>query len=262
VPLVTQAELVPNALGENVFTVNVGPNREGQILARFVVAELRASKVAMITDGRLASLAALSEAFSREFAKAGGKRVEPFAYKRKDAQEKTSADLGVDVKRMQPDAVVYLGTAADLGNVRRLLQNAGVKAPLLFGGGANQLAALLADRDASDGVYCATAYVHNVDTAQNQGFALVFRERFHEAPDIHAALAYDGIRLLLEALSRADSLNGAGVRAKLADPDFRFESLTGQLSFDSHHLARRAAFIISLHNGEARIIKRYEAEEK
>src|SRR5262249_51762187 len=92
-------------------------------------------------------------------------------------------------------------------------------------------------------------------------FVKSFEERFGKPPGVHAALAYDGARLLFDALRRAQTWNGARLRDELAKTD-NFESLTGPLSFASNQIVRRTVLLVRL-NGTAIVVeKRYEPEEK
>ncbi len=87
-------------------------------------------------------------------------------------------------------------------------------------------------------------------------FAKRYREAFHEEADVHAAVAYEGIKLLYEAMVRGkDALTQLRVRdelKKLKDVN----GLTGPLSFTEQRQLRRPAFVMRLDDGGTKIAKR------
>src|SRR5581483_4629601 len=155
------------------------------------------------------------------------------------------------LKKANPQAVLLAGTAADLGRLRaRLGEKSSV--PLLFGGDAENLAALQADREAGEGVYLATPYVADAGVPQGQEFAKKYQERFHELPDLYAGLAYDSARLLFEGMRRAKSTPAGKAREELPKID-HFDSLTGPLAVNpDDHYARRPVFVVRLQDRQAK----------
>jgi ABC-type branched-subunit amino acid transport system substrate-binding protein len=138
-----------------------------------------------------------------------------------------------------------------------------VPGALILAGGEEHLAALQADREAGNGLYLATTYVTDGATPQNQSFARDYQERFHEAPDVNAALAYDGVRLLLEAARRVGVPTPSQVRTEVAGfMSAGFDSLTGTLTFDQNHSARRPLYVGRLQDGQLKVIKRYDPDAR
>jgi len=60
------------------------------------------------------------------------------------------------------------------------------------------------------------------------------------APDAHAALAYDGARILFDAIVRAGTTDGAKVRDALAQTK-DFNGVTGMISMDANRNAVKPA---------------------
>src|SRR5207253_49326 len=111
-------------------------------------------------------------------------------------------------------------------------------------------------------VYAATAYLAGATVPANQEFVKKYQERFQEKPDIHAALAYDGIRLLLDALRRAQPMQPPKIRAELGQTQEAFPSLTGPLTFDRDRVVHRPIFVVRVVRGEPKIVKTSDAEGK
>ena len=80
-----------------------------------------------------------------------------------------------------------------------------------------------------------------------------------EEPDAQAALTYDATRMLLEAIRKAETIDGKKIRDTLAE--MTFEGLTGPIKFSPDRRAVRAAFVVEWKDGPVRV-KRYDPEEK
>ncbi len=95
-------------------------------------------------------------------------------------------------------------------------------------------------------------------TGRAQDFARKYQEQFKEAPDLAAASAYDGARLLFEAMRRAKSTEAKPLREALTGFE-NFDSLTGPLTIDKEdHGARRPVFVVRREEGRPKVVKRYD----
>jgi branched-chain amino acid transport system substrate-binding protein len=280
VPLVTSAGIRRPADSNFLFSTGLTPQAQGQALARFVAEKLHKDKVAVLVANSGDVWDALAEAFS---AKLGKERVKRWRFqsesdlaeqmKKPGAGDGTAlerkretdfVDLARQVQEEAPQAVLVVGSAADFVKLRTALHKAGLAAavPFLLGGGEENLQDLQGSAQAKEAVYLATAFFldDNTPRAQEiarsspraQQFAAEYRERFGDAPDVHAALAYDSARLLFEAMRRAKTLDGEKIREALADLT-DFETLTGPLS-------RRPALIVLLKEGRPSVVEVYTPE--
>lgn len=250
VPLVAQSGLPPAAVNDYTFSSSISPARRGQALARYATQELKISRVALAADSRSAYATACADAFMKEMAAAVTPRLDY-----KDQAE--FVDWVSRVGKARPQGLFLAGSASDLARLRAELRKPGVELPVLFAGGEGSLSALLADPEGGHGVFVLTPYLADADTAQNQEFVRAYRERFHEAPDAYAALAYDGARLLFDALRRAKGQAAGKLREELTGVT-DFDSLTGPVALDrKDHQARRPVFVVEALDGKAVQRKRY-----
>jgi branched-chain amino acid transport system substrate-binding protein len=281
VPLVTSTGVRGPADSNFLFGTGLTPQTQGQALARFVAGQLHKDKVAVLVANPGAVWDALAEAFS---AKLGKERVKRWSYqsesdlaeqmKKPNAGDGTAlerkretdfADLARRVQEEAPQAVLVIGSAADFVKLRTALHKAGLApaVPFLLGGGEENLQDLQGSGQAKEAVYLATAFFLDDSTPRAQEiakswpraqqFAAAYRERFGEAPDVHAALAYDSARLLFEAMRRAKTLESEKIQEQLADLK-DFETLTGPLS-------RRPALIVLLKESRPSLVEVYTPGE-
>jgi branched-chain amino acid transport system substrate-binding protein len=258
VPLVSPGGPPGRPASEYAFRTGLSPAFKGQILARFAADELKAPAAAVLVnslEGRSPSANAVSAAaaagFSREFRARGGKVAGEWTYR--TPQELRS--LADRLRAGPAPAVMVAGAPADLA----ALGHAGLdpKVPLLFAG-SMEATNPFNNEPVDNVVYLATAFVPDAATPRAVDFARKYGDRFGEAPDAHAALAYDSARLLFEAIGRAGTTDGPKVREALAGIT-NFESLTGPCSWGEDQWLVRPGFIVRREKGRAGPAKRYEA---
>src|SRR5438552_11492026 len=253
VALVTPAELPPDGLGENVFSVNAGLAAQGLALAQFVKQDLKdVDRVAVLVDSRQSPSTTVAAVFSKELARANNYRVSEWTFK----SGSDLSDLVERAKNFQPKALLHAGSVADLGLLKGKLQAAGLKTHVLYGGEMEHLTTLAADREASNGVYAASPFVPDA----NNEFVKKYQERFHQEPDLHAALAYDGLRVLCEAMGRVQLLQPGKIRLALAEGNEKPFEKAGGLTFDKSHAARRPLFVGRLEDGKLMNPKRFDPQ--
>lgn len=254
IPLVLPGGLPGRPANSFVFRSGVAPARQAQVLARFAAEELKVPRVFVLTQaiedrGHAAQAvsSAQGSAFVRDYRKHGIVAGEA-AYKGLPELK----DLAPKIRAEKAEAIFLAGTAIDL----RELRKAGVddKLSVLLAceeGGWNVLPAESAP------VYVASALAADAETPRAKDFAAKYRDRFGEAPDVQAALAYDSARLLFAAMRQAKSADPVRVKEALADLK-EFESVTGPVSLDKDHWAQRPVLVLRLEMGQGKIVKRYE----
>jgi ABC-type branched-subunit amino acid transport system substrate-binding protein len=87
---------------------------------------------------------------------------------------------------------------------------------------------------------------HRADPAWRQ-FTSNYEARFHERPDHFAALAYDQMRILLDAICRA-GLNKGRIRDALTATQ-TYKGVTGDMVFDPNSKNIAPLFLARVHNG-------------
>jgi branched-chain amino acid transport system substrate-binding protein len=254
VPLVTPSPLPAPLPAENAFSTCVSPAQQGKALARFAGEELKVKHVAVLIDTRGGIGPAVASAFAREF-DTEERHTDQYRYD----NEAGLKEVPGRAAKGKPGAVLIAASVADFVKLREELNKAGVSGPVLFGGEESAWPALFADPDAGRGTYALTTFATDGLTPRGQEFAKKYQERFKEPPDVYAASAYDGARLLFEAMRRAKSSEPDRVRKALADLG-NFDSLTGSLTLDKDDRgARRPVFVVQRQEGQAKVVKRYDA---
>jgi branched-chain amino acid transport system substrate-binding protein len=244
--------------GENLFSLAVSPAYQGRVLAQFAATDLKVKHVAVLADSAAAVSGELSAGFVQEFRKTKDARVDELSY----GKEADFPDLVKGIAKSQPAAILVAGKASDLLKIRGQLHEAKVTAPLLFGAAEGSWPKLAEDGSEGGDIYASTVFATDGLTAAGREVAGKYRKRFDQDLDVHAAQAYDSIRLLAEALRRAKTTLGTRWREELVRLD-DFESLTGPLQgFDRDHNARRPVFILHREGKQVKLARKFDPEPK
>lgn len=257
VPLVTPSPL-PGPPGEVAFSTSVSPDYQGQRLADFAVEERKLKQVVVLTDGRQPIASAVAASFVRAFRRDAGRQADTWAL---DA-DTALADFAARLAKSKPGALLFAGAPRDLVRLRGALAEKEVSLPILFGGTSADWVELLANGDTAQGVIALTTFVLDDSLPEVKAFAEEYRREFKEEPDLTAASAYEGARILFEAMRRAHSTRPERVREALAGSE-PFDTLTGPLTFDREdHQAMRPVFIVTREGTATKLLKRYDPPGK
>jgi branched-chain amino acid transport system substrate-binding protein len=115
-----------------------------------------------------------------------------------------------------------------------------MKMPLLGGDGWVG-DALQNGREALNNTFISNHYSGDNPDPIVQNFVKAYRQRFEREPDAIAALGYDSIKVLADALTRAGSTEGPKLRASLAATDV--PGVTGQLKMNAQRNVDKPAVV-------------------
>jgi len=246
VPAVLQAAIP--AANDNAYVIVPSLSRRGQVLGKFAATDGKWKTIAILTDERSRATGPVLEAFVKEFPVETSKR---FTFKK----EEELAGAVAKVTAAKPQAVLFVGSTGDFQRVRGEFQNTLLGTTVIFGGDETGL-----PTTTGEGVVLATPYLASDETTANREFVEKYEEHFHGSPDANAALAYDGTMLLAEVIRKAGTTNAAKLREALQQLE-GFESVTGPLRFGKDHHARRPLYVVQIENGQAKLRKRFGADD-
>lgn len=245
-PVLAATGFRTSAMSELLFTTGLAPSQQGQALAQYLAEQSPAPAAGtLIVDPRREESLVLAEHFHRAW-HAAWQKQDP----KSDPPRWREMPLPKDVKHAdwagvatkdKPTTIVFVGSAADFEALRKTW---GASAPrLVFAGDDGSWAP--SEPLAGQTVITATAFALSKDSNKATEFAKKFRAASGADPDVHAAIAYDNLRLLAEALKKGQSPTPENLRdelLKLQD----FPGLTGPLSFGRDQHLRRAAFVATI----------------
>jgi ABC-type branched-subunit amino acid transport system substrate-binding protein len=171
------------------------------------------------------------------------------------------SDLLQRLQSKRPDVILFAAEPQSCLKLQTQLQQQGTRTATIFGGQETGLAVMLADPEASNGLYLATAYMPGELTTTGQGFVKKYEDRFREPPDLYAMLSYEAARMTFDALGRVRVPLASRLREELSHQE-RLEGVCGQLVLSDDRTVRRLLFVVRIEDGKLTLARRYEPEAK
>lgn len=200
---------------------------EGRVLARFVLEKLKAKKVAVLYD--VASEAPKSQAdlFRLTFEELGGKTVAFETYTTGDRD--FSAQL-TKIKSANPDVIFLPAYYNDVGLIAQQAHRAGITQPLVGSDAWSSPELIKLSNGTVEGDYFANHYASDIATPTAKKFIDAYAKQYGTIPDDVAALTYDSMGLLFEAIKKSPTLDRKVVRDSLATL-VNYPGVTGDIKF-------------------------------
>jgi branched-chain amino acid transport system substrate-binding protein len=215
-------------------------------MARFAANTLNAKKAAIMVDYNSPYSRGLTEYFELSFAKLGGSIIAKQSYSQSDADFRGQLSA---IKTAEPDVVYIPGYYGDVAIIAKQARQLGISQPLLGADGWDAPELWELARDAVNNSYISNHYSVDDPSETIQNFVRTYRLRYQNlTPDAHAALAYDALRFLADAMQRAGTTEGPKLRAALAATK-NFAGVTGVISMDANRNAVKPAVVLKLQDG-------------
>jgi len=223
---------------------------QGEVLGNFARHDLDASRAAILYEETSSYSRGLAREFRKSFEASGGTVV---------AEEHFLADDPVDYRHQlrriegrRPEVLLLPNTMfADSVQLRQA-REIGLDVQIL---GTDTWDLQQAKKmDAAEGLFVTHQWHHDLPGAEVARFLDRFDAAYGRRPKTTAAMTYDAVRLLLDAMENAGSVESDAVRTSLAT-GAEFEGVTGRISFDGGGSPRRSAVISKVIGGEAKFFR-------
>jgi branched-chain amino acid transport system substrate-binding protein len=247
VPMISPSSTNPavTQIGDYIFRACFIDAFQGDVMARFAFNTLKARKAAIMLDYNSPYSRGLTDFFELSFTKLGGEVVSKQSYTQGDADFKGQLS---SIKATEPDVVYLPGYYGDIAIIAKQARQLNITQPLLGGDGWDAPELWPLAGDALNGSYISNHYSVDDPSPATQKFAQDYRlQSANLAPDAHAALAYDAMRFLAEAIQRAGT-EGPKLRDSLAATK-DFPGITGLISMDQDRNAVKPAVVLKLEDG-------------
>ena len=245
VPLISPSSTDPavTLVGDYIFRACFVDEFQGEVMASFAFNSLKAQKAAVLYDFNSPYGRGLTNFFQTSFTRLGGRIVNEQTYTQGDADFKGQLS---SIKASEPDVIYIPGYYGDVTLIAKQARQLGLTQPLLGTDGWDAPELWQLGGDALNGSYISTHYSVDDPSPAIRSFVEEYMRRYGNlAPDAHAALAYDGARILFDAIARAGTTEGPKVREALAQTK-DFNGVTGMISMDEHRNAVKPAVVLKL----------------
>jgi branched-chain amino acid transport system substrate-binding protein len=259
IPMISPSSTNPEVTkkGDYIFRVCfLDSFQGGDVLSRFCLNTLKAKKVAIMSDVKTAYSVGLAEYFRAGFTKRGGQVVSEQKYSGGDKD--FNAQLTA-IKNAGAEAIFVPGYYTEAGLIIRQARQLGITLPLFGGDGWEAPELIQIAKDAAEGVYYSTHFSPEVPADEVKKFVDAYKAKYNEIPDAMAALGYDSALVLVDAIKRAGSTDGAKIRDAIAATK-DFPGATGKTTIDKNRDASKPAVIITVKGGKFNYVETIGAE--
>ena len=254
VPMVTPSSTNPQVtrVGDYIFRACFTDDFQGESLARFAADSLRARTASLLVDVRSDYSVGLAEAFRKGFLRRGGRIAAEQRYSEGDTD--FSGQL-TQLRGAAADVLFVPGYYTEVGLIARQKKALAVPGALLGGDGWDSPKLFEIGGDALEGACFGTNYSSADPSPDVRRFTGLYRGRYGADPDSVAALTYDSVKLLADALKRAGDTSGPRLKEALASTK-DFAGVTGTFSFDAGRNPVKSITILRVEGGRSRFVER------
>jgi branched-chain amino acid transport system substrate-binding protein len=245
IPLIAPSSTDPavTEVGDYIFRACFVDAFQGEVMARFAFNTLKAKKAAILFDFNSPYGRGLTDYFELSFSKLGGQIVGKLSYTQGDIDFKGQLST---VRLSEPDVIYIPGYYGDVAVIARQARQIGLNQPLLGADGWDAPELWQLGGDALNGSFITTHYSVDDPSPAIQRFVHEYKQRYGNlTPDAHAALAYDAMRVLADAIMRAHTTAAEQLRDALAQTK-DFAGVTGVISMDKNRNAVKPAVVLKL----------------
>ena len=186
-----------------------------------------------------------------EWPKAGGEIV---AIEVMNKGEQDTSALVTRLKAKNPELVFWTAYFADGGLLIKQLRQSGYQGKIMVGDGSCSPQLIEIGGPATEGVQVLSSPIAEYLPAAKE-FSEKYKEKYNMDPGPHAALAYDGMGLLADAMNRAGSTDFDAVIQALKDTE-GYEGVAGTTSFaENHTLAKSNFMVVEVKDGKFTLVQ-------
>jgi branched-chain amino acid transport system substrate-binding protein len=229
-------KLIPANPG-NAFMINSTGDDQATKAVEFLGAK-GVKSIAIVNEG---------DAYSQDLAtlaqkswEAAGNKVAAFETVNKGEQDYSA--IITAIKAANPDAVFWTAYYADGGLLIRQLRQSGYQGIIAVGDGSNSTKLFDIAGKAAEGVFAFSNPTAEFLPAAKE-FSATYNSQFGAAPGPYAPLTYDGMELLADAMTKANSTDGTALATQLKGTDTQ-GWLAGAIKFTDKNTLARSNFIV------------------
>lgn len=248
VPMISPSSTNPavTQVGDYIFRVCFIDPFQGEVMAKFSANNLKAKRAAILYDFNSDYSRGLFQFFKRSFTGLGGQIVTEQSYTQGDRD--FSGQLTA-IRAANPEVIYVPGYYGEVGVISNQAKQLGIKAPLLGGDGWDAPQLWQLGGASLNGNYISNHYSVDDPSPAIQKFVADYKARYNILPDALAALGYDSMKVLGDAIKRAGTTENVKLRDAIAQTR-DFPGVTGKITIDSDRNAVKPAVVLKLQDSK------------
>jgi len=248
IPMISPSSTNPNVTkkGDYIFRVCFTDPYQGKALAAFVAGNLHAKSAAILKDNKNDYSVGLAEFFTKEFTARGGKIVAEQSYSGGDTEFRPQLTT---IKQANPEVLFLPGFYTDVGQIAIQARDLGINVPMVGGDGWDSPTVIQIGGKSIDGSYFSDHYFVGDPRPNVQRFVAAIKQRYGHNPEANAALGYDALRILANAIDKAGSLDKKKIRDNIASTS-SYDGVSGTITMGADRDPIKPVAMIKIENGQ------------
>ena len=244
VPMISPSSTNPavTQVGDYISRVCFIDPFQGAVMAKFAANTLKAKKAAIMLDFNSPYSRGLTEFFESSFKKLGGEIIDKQSYTQGDRDYKGQLTA---IRAKNPDVIYVPGYYGEVGVIAKQAKQLGINVPLLGGDGWDSTQLWDLGGDSLNGDFISNHYSVDDPSPAIQKFVAAYKARNGNVPDALAALGYDAMKVLADAITRAGTTEGPQLKDAI-NATKGFVGVTGTISLDGERNAVKPAVVLKL----------------
>jgi branched-chain amino acid transport system substrate-binding protein len=216
------------------------------VIARFVLEKLEKKKIAFLTDVKQDYSVGLTNIAKDYLTKNGATIVKEQSYSSGDKDFRAQL---TDLKSANPDVIIITGYYSEASLIAKQARQFGIKSTFVGGDGWDGSSLIPVGGKAIEGAYFSNHFSVEDSSPAVKDFVAKYKAKYNNAvPDAFAALGYDALKLLADAITRAGGTDSAKLRDAIGSTK-DFPGVSGKITLGSDRNARKSAVIITIKDG-------------
>lgn len=257
VPFVTSGAthpMLPQWVGDYMFMTPFGDDDQSFAIADYTVKNLNAKNIVVWTDNSMDFTKALSKFFKQRAEELGSTIVleDFFMMNDKDFSAQIARLKNTDPKA---DVVFISAIPNEAGLTVKQIREAGLTLPIVSGDGFDtELVTTVPGPELANDVYFSTHTYREDDRPEVLDFVKAYEAEYGRPPEnAFAALGFDAVGLVADAIERAGSAEGEALRDALAATK-GYKAVTGEITYSRPSgVPVKGVSIISVHDGKYKV---------
>lgn len=252
VPMLSSSATNPDVtkVGNYIFRACFIDPFQGMVMAKFMTENLKLKKAAILRDIKNDYSVGLSDIFADKLKAAGGEIITDISYQEGDIDFKSQLTA---IKAKNVEAIFVPGYYNEVALIAKQAKELGMTMPLLGGDGWSSPKLYEIAKEAINGNYFSNHYTTESKDPKTVNFVKAFKAKYKEDADVMAALAYDAVYLMVEAIKNSKEVTSENIRNELANIK-NFHGVTGQMSMDENRNAVKSAVVVQVQGTEYKFI--------
>jgi len=242
---------LPDQVGDMMFLACFGDNVQAAAGAEYAFKNFGKTAY-LLSDMGVEYTTLLGQYFKSRFEELGGTIV------LEDTYEDSATDFSAQITKLkalttQPDFYYIAAMPYNVGPVVKQLREAGLTGPVVGGDGYDTPDLVKVAGDTAENVYFSTHALMDKDNGTDgiKKFITAYNTEFgHDPENAFAALGYDAVYLLVDAIKRAGSTDPKAIQAALLETK-DLPGITGTISFtNGSHVPQKGVTLIEIKDGK------------